>query len=97
MTNDVRKISVYRLLNKNQPKSALIFYNTHMAAALARRRLVPERNKFVGNNHQDVIIDWARPNFSPSNVVSLNIFFFNKFKSILNREIYCVYESLYKR
>lgn len=51
-----------------------------MDAAMARRRLVPERGKFVGTT--DIQIDWAHPEHVPQNVVSfimINLFKIKKY------------------
>lgn len=63
-------MAIYRY-SDGRIKNALISYNTHIAAAMGRRRLVPDRtNLFPG---VDLTIDWAHPKLTPYNVV--NIFF----------------------
>ncbi|XP_063995311.1 adenylosuccinate lyase isoform X1 [Diachasmimorpha longicaudata] len=65
-TDGVEKVAVYRLADE-RPKSALIFYKTHIAAAMARRRLVPERANLIYG--AEITVDWAHPNLSPENIV----------------------------
>ncbi|XP_063995313.1 adenylosuccinate lyase isoform X2 [Diachasmimorpha longicaudata] len=64
-TDGVEKVAVYRLADE-RPKSALIFYKTHIAAAMARRRLVPERANLIYG--AEITVDWAHPNLSPENI-----------------------------
>lgn len=66
-TEYVSKVSVYRSVNKQQ-KTALISFKTHIAAAMARRKLVPKRTDLFPGI--ELTIDWAHPNASMYNVVS---------------------------
>ncbi|XP_066584218.1 uncharacterized protein [Prorops nasuta] len=65
LTNDVDNVAVYRFPN-SRPGYAILSYQTHRGAAMARRRLVPESLKLVEN--VQVIIEWAHPDMSPINV-----------------------------
>ncbi|XP_011498120.1 PREDICTED: RNA-binding protein 47-like [Ceratosolen solmsi marchali] len=47
-------------------KHALISFKTHRSAAMARRRLLPERNVFFDKS--EVRIEWAHPKISVTNV-----------------------------
>ncbi|XP_046586219.1 uncharacterized protein LOC107226705 isoform X1 [Neodiprion lecontei] len=66
ITDDVGQVSVYRNV-EDQARYALISYKTHRGAAMARRRLVPERATLFGG--AEVSIDWAHPGMYPSNVI----------------------------
>ncbi|XP_048509569.1 uncharacterized protein LOC105693572 isoform X1 [Athalia rosae] len=66
ITDDVGQVAVYRTV-KNQAKYALISYKTHRGAAMARRRLVPERTTLFEG--AEVSIDWAHPGIFPANIV----------------------------
>ncbi|XP_046736975.1 uncharacterized protein LOC124405804 [Diprion similis] len=66
ITDDVGQVSVYRNA-EDQARYALISYKTHRGAAMARRRLVPERASLFSG--AEVSIDWAHPGMYPSNVI----------------------------
>nr|XP_033324024.1 uncharacterized protein LOC117219185 [Megalopta genalis] len=65
MTDDIENVAVYRNTN-GMVNYVLVSYNTHRGAAMGRRRLVPESLTLFPNH--EVIIEWAKPNMSPSNV-----------------------------
>ncbi|XP_012282919.1 RNA-binding protein 47-like [Orussus abietinus] len=67
ITDEVAKVAVYRNSN-GQARYALISYRTHRGAAMARRRLVPDRGCLIKG--AEVSIDWAHPDMMPINVVS---------------------------
>lgn len=55
-------------MNNFGVKHALITYKTHRGAAMARRRLLPERNNIFDKH--EIRIEWAHPDISVKNVVS---------------------------
>ncbi|KAK0162242.1 hypothetical protein PV327_008594 [Microctonus hyperodae] len=69
-TTEVRNVAIYRYPD-GRVKNALISYKTHIAAAMGRRRLVPDRtNLFPG---VDLTIDWAHPKLTPYNMYYHNV------------------------
>lgn len=62
---DIEYVSIYRFLN-HDAAYAIVSFKSHRNAALARRKLRPER-LFKCN---EVHVEWARVDWNPSNVVS---------------------------
>lgn len=62
---DIQYVSIYRFLN-HDAAYAIVSFRSHRNAALARRKLRPER-LFKCN---EVHVEWARVDWNPSNVVS---------------------------
>ena len=71
MTEDVTKVAVYKNYD-GQVRCALLYYNTHRGAAMARRILYPEKENLFSNG--EVNVDWAHPKMAPKNVVSFSLF-----------------------
>ncbi|XP_014236005.1 RNA-binding protein 47-like [Trichogramma pretiosum] len=67
---DLDKVYVFTSFNHSHSKHALITFKTHRSAAMARRRLLPERHRFF--EKVDVRIEWAYPNIAVSNVQILD-------------------------
>ncbi|XP_036143412.1 RNA-binding protein 47 [Monomorium pharaonis] len=68
---DIEYVSIYRFPN-HDAAYAIISFKSHRNAALARRKLRPER-LFKCN---EVHVEWARVDWNPSNVVSNKIIIF---------------------
>ncbi|XP_034934502.1 GATA zinc finger domain-containing protein 14-like [Chelonus insularis] len=66
ITDNVAKVSVYRYQD-GRIKNAIILYKTHIGAAMARRRLVPDRTNFFKGT--ELSVDWACPNVNVQNVI----------------------------
>jgi len=62
---DIEYVSIYRFPN-HDAAYAIVSFKSHRNAALARRKLRPER-LFKCN---EVHVEWARVDWNPSNVVS---------------------------
>ncbi|KAL0101778.1 hypothetical protein PUN28_019129 [Cardiocondyla obscurior] len=60
---DIEYVSIYRLSNHNAAY-AIIFFKSHRNAALARRKLRPERLFKCNETH----VEWARVDWNPSNM-----------------------------
>ncbi|KAJ8681737.1 hypothetical protein QAD02_017529 [Eretmocerus hayati] len=65
---DIDRIYVFQSIYNPLTRHALIEFNTHRSAAMARRQLLPERSKFFDRN--EVKIEWAHPKMIIGNVVS---------------------------
>ncbi|CAG5093668.1 Similar to A1CF: APOBEC1 complementation factor (Homo sapiens) [Cotesia congregata] len=71
-TESVTQVAVYSIAksnaaNKPMQKKALISYKAHIDAAMARRKLMPQRTTLFPN--VELIIDWAHPSSSMHNVI----------------------------
>ncbi|KAG8038979.1 hypothetical protein G9C98_003286 [Cotesia typhae] len=71
-TESVTQVAVYTIAksntaNKPMQKKALISYKAHIDAAMARRKLMPQRTILFPN--VELIIDWAHPSSSMHNVI----------------------------
>lgn len=62
---DIEHVSVYRFLN-HEAAYAIVAFKSHRSAALARRRLRPEKLFKCNSVH----VEWARLDWTPSNVVN---------------------------
>lgn len=69
---DIEYVSIYRFPNHDAAAYAIVSFKSHRNAALARRKLRPEK-LFKCN---EVHVEWARVDWNPSNVVSRQFLFF---------------------
>ncbi|KAI4498600.1 hypothetical protein M0802_006306 [Mischocyttarus mexicanus] len=65
ITDEVYEVRVYRNIDESE-RYALISYDTHRGAAIARKRLLPLTFNLFSNSK--VVIDWANPSFYPTDV-----------------------------
>ncbi|XP_014216696.1 probable RNA-binding protein 46 [Copidosoma floridanum] len=66
--DEIDSVSMYTYLNNPRRKDVLIRFKTHRGAAMARRRMIPERNLLFDKS--DVRVDWADPKTIFKNVTS---------------------------
>lgn len=87
---DIDNISFFTNISNHKVKHAMITYKTHRAAAMARRRLLPERNLLFDG--YEIRIEWAHPDISINNVVSFTnykkIFFQYSYYQVKGRKLH---------